>query len=600
MKKKPKSNDEQKFTVIGTSSGLAVVHTPSELTKISEAVSNVIHANRRVHVVSDSKYKPKANKAKVKKAKPKAVKKKSIPTLQAKSKPKLKVSWAESEDMRYAMWWDFHTDLSKGEYPKYRGITVAPYPVSAEERARIEARTASSQREKSKIQAVKACGITPRTELRNPLLGNAPHPSNRELFEFGCQANSEYRKELVDRYVLHSTMTRQFHSMGLVSPFNYTDHLGIERGTSQAVTVSVDTPDMISKLESLVEQDLQAKVIEQPSVNEVSVMNATAQATADVFDIDVGKCMPFAANDTVSDTEAPWVEEKQRYTPEELSILHQCGKEPWPEGADKFLSDYYRLEGARYTQWLARRDSNWLRQRVEIARHEALPEYEMNLGEDIHPLYHFGTDVSEKFTKFHSSRRISLFDFGIVNNDSFKNYIGSAAVHNKLGIDEACRAFDITVGVADAIDQSHITQELADKLTERYVNRREGKTYGDWIRGIESKYNSTAPVSVDRGTQQAFGFVKNDYTKETTVEPSLASPTPLCVSDPDMSEALSTPTGSRDKKGAEIVSLSVVRSERIDKLANLRASLSPNLKNLTPEQREGVQLVMDLLNEALG
>lgn len=592
MKKKPKSNDEQKFTVIGTSSGLAVVHTPSELTKISEAVSNVIHASRRVHIVSDSKYKPKATKAKVKKAKPKAVKKKSIPTLQAKSKPKVKASWAESDDMRYAMWWDFHTDLSKGEYPKYRGIKVAPYPISSEEKERIEARTASSQREKSKIQAVKACGITPRTELRNPLLGDAPHPSNKDLFEFGCQANSEYRKALAFRYVELSSMTQHYELLGSQLPFQFVDHLGIDRGNSQAMAAPAYIPTMIDKLESIVEQDLQAKVIEQPTIDEVSVLNATAQATANVFDIDVGKCMPFAANETVSETETPpWVEEKQRYTPEELSILHQCGKEPWPEGAAKFLSDYYRLEGARYTQWLARRDSNWLRQRVEIARHEALPEYEMNLGEEIHPLFHFGTAVSEKFTQFYDSRRISLFDFGIVNNDSFKNYIGSKAVHRSIGIDEACRAFDITVGVADAIDQPHITQELVDKLTERYVRRREGRTFGDWIRGIESKY---------RGTQQAYGFVKNKYSEEATSIPSSASPTPLATSDPDMTQALSTPVGDRSSKGAEIVSLSVVRSERSDKLAKLRASLSPRLSDLTPEQREGVQIVMDLLNEALG
>ena len=609
MKKKPKSNDEQKFTVIGTSSGLTVVHSPSELKKISEAVSNVVHATRRVHIVSDSKYKPKPTKAKVKKAKPKAVKKKPAKHQpKAKSKPKVKQSWAESDDMRYAMWWDFHTDLSKGEYPKYRGVKVTPYPISEQERALIMERTASSQREKSKIQAVKACGITPRTELRNPLLGNAPHPSNKELFEFGCQVNSEYRKELVDRYVLQSTMTRQFHSMDRVSPVNHIDHLGITRGNSYVIADHVNVPDMISKLESIVEQDL-ASVVDQPSVEEVSVMNDIAKATADVFDIDVGKCMPFAANDTVSDTETPWVEENQRLPKDISAYCLEHGKEPRYLTDDNMLDRCLsvlesrrvynqRMEGARYVQWLARRDSSWLRQRVEIARAEALPDYEMNLGEEVHPLYHFGDKVSSKFNKHYASRRISLLDFGTINNDSFKNYLGSKAVHRNMGIDEACRAFDISVKVADSIEHSHVTQELADKLTDRYVNRREGKTYGHWIRGIESKYSRK--VIPDRGTQQAFGFVKNDYTKETTDVPSHVGPTPLAVSDPDMSQALSTPNGDRASKGAEIVSLSVVRSERVDKLATLRASLSPNLKNLTPEQREGVQLVMDLLNEALG
>jgi hypothetical protein len=594
MKSKPKSNDGQKFTVIGTSSGLAVVHTPSELSKISEAVSNVIHASRRVHVVSESKYKPKATKAKVKKAKTKVVKKKpAAHQPKAKSKPKLKASWAESDDMRYAMWWDFHTDLSKGEYPKYRGIKIYDYPISAEEKALAIERTERSKREKSKVQAVKACGITPRTELRNPLLGNAPHPSNKDMFEFGCKQNDEYRKELVARYVLHSSMTRQFHSMDRVSPVNHVDHLGITHGNSYVMTDHVNVPDMISKLESIVELDSKAVMIEQPTVETASVMNDIAQATADVFDIDVSKCMPFAANDTVSDTEAPWVEEKQRMPKDVLAYLHSRGKEPWPDGKDSIIKDYHRMEGTRYVQWLARRDSRWLRQRVEIARDQALPEYEMNLGEEVHPLYHVGQDTFDRMVSFQQARRIALYDFGTINNASFKNYIGSSAVHNKMGIEEVRHTSDISTSVSDAIDK-HITQELADKLTERYVSRREGRTFGDWIRGIESKY---------RGTKQAFGFVKNTYTEhvvEATVESSLVSPTPLATSDPDMTQALSTPTGDRSSKGAEIVSLASVRKDRKDKLFDLKSILSPKLDSLSEEQKEGARIALKEMLEMLG
>lgn len=580
MKKKPKSNDEQKFTVIGTSSGLAVVHKPSELSKISEAVSNVIHSSNRVHIISDSKYKPKATKAKVKKTKSKVVKKKPATTPQpkAKTKPVLEVNWAASDDMRYAMWWDFHTNLSKGEYPEYRGIKITPIPISDQDKELIEQRTVDSRREKGKIQAIKACGITPRTELRNPLVGNAPHPSNKEMFEFGCKYHEEYRKELSHRYVELSSMTQHYALIGSTLPFQFVDHLDVIRGNSYVMTAQVTTSSMIDKLESIVEQDSKAQVIDQPTIETASVMNDIAQATANVFDIDVSKCMPFAANETVSDTSVPWVEEKQRMPKDILKYLHSRGKEPWPKGVDEVVKDYFRLEGTRYVQWLARRDSRWLRQRVEIARDKALPVYEMNLGEEVHPLYHIGEEVYNRMVSFHTSRRISLFDSGIISNGSFKNYLGSGAVHNKIYIKEVSHASDISESVSDAIDK-HITQELADKLTERYVSRREGKTYGHWIRGIDSKYTSTT---------------------EATDEPSLTSPTPVATSDPDMSQALSTPTGDRSSEGAEIVSLSVVRDDRKKKLLDLRAVLSPKLSDLTPEQKDGARIVIEMMNEMLG
>lgn len=578
MKQKPVSEESQKYSIISMSSGLIEVQSNSELNKISEAVSNVIHEHRSTLSKSPSKYTPRSHKVKIKKPKKsKVVNKKPAKEKKVMSKPEAPSSWADSDDMRYAMWWDFNTNLSKGEYPKYKGIKVTPYPLSEQDIALMEQRTSDSQRERAKIQAIKACGITPRNELKNPLLGSAPHPANRDLFAFGLSCNDEYRKELSYRYAELCKMTRDLENLGWKEPLNFVDVLDIQHEASYAKATDVEVSSIIDKLEVLVRKDNQAIEVDQPTVEDVFIINNIAKATSEVFDIDVNKCMPFATNDendeNVSDTDVPWAIEKQSYTEEERTILHMCGKEPWPDGAKGMLKNYYRSEGARYVQWLARRDSAWLRNRVEYARWVALPEYEVDIGTEVHPMYHVGEDTYNNLIKHYQPRRISLFNFGIIDNKNFKNSVGHKAVNHKYGIDKGVsQAPDISEKVSSAVDKQ-LTKDFVDKITDRYVRRREGKTYSDWIRGIESKYTSNV----------------------TTASPSTDSPTPMTDSifnkwDQEHAE----------KQEAEIVSLDSVRKDRKDKLANFQLSIGSRLKDLTPEQKEGAKIVVDMLNEMLG
>lgn len=578
MKVKPVEASEPHIRLM--TGDLVSVFNSDQLTSVGNAVRAVIYGTK-------SKIKPSDSKRSKKKLVAKQRKKDMESCRQQRTKPVFPTSPTptlnEYDDAHYAMWWDFKTDLSKGEYPNYKGMKIHPIDASNKEKMLATRKSYESKVSKQAITNLKAVGVTPRAHVKMPKLhGNAPHPADKTGFAELIASNKSYEQELIARYCDESALARD-----LPMIFGYLDHISTItlQPTNVSGKVHVDVElDMIAKLEELVNADKN----KQPTVvavtaDQMRYDDRIMRAEAKHFDMDLSEYLqerfPSAANDTeftqsdliVSET---LYEKEQWMTPEERLQLMSAPRSVINSDEVEYcyalrnMKDvstteynqpigvyderaYLREEGFRYLNWLRYRDSRWSREKQESIRVQACQAYTMDVGMEVHPLWHTGEAMTKMHIRALSRSRIRAFDDGLMNNMDAGTWYSNVQHVIQRKKEEALRAEVI----AAAAEHSY-NEELADHI----VNQ--------------------ALVKQDEIVSYGSDFV-DEEPMDTVATVSEHSPTSVV-------------------QEAEIVTLSVVRNERAQDVSNLLNLIKPKLSGLTKEQQEGARLMVNALNELLG
>lgn len=581
----------------------------SLISMVSEHRSNILAENislalRKTPRILDNKCVPRMDRAKVK-SKTKKVRTKNQSQQQKKVKPVPPSEQVIADDSeRYAMWWDFHDDLSK------RMKTMSVDTPLAEQR-RALTRQSKAKDSKNVIANKYAFGVTPRSHQRvsHKLIGNAPLASNKPEWSAVLSSNKDYHKTLVSRWVDGTSIVhglhRSIHTFKYGESLQHLDHLGFT--TKLPVHASdigtSDMDQMIANLEKIVDSDAGPIVMARDTAAYSD--KALFEATANVFDMDLKDVLPSATNDGTWEASEAQYEREQWGTSEELTPqqrLQANGQSPLfgndhmqyciALGRMEEVSLYeYNIplssfqgnaawlieEGFAYLNWLVKHKSSLhLRERVELSHKSITPDYTCDLGTAVHPLLHVGTKQFEQAGGYHAHRRIALFDLDVLDNCTSGQWYQRTSRMIKAKKDKAIA--DAAIDAALVIDQAE-KELLAEMIVDMHIEKMEDAS--------QSSPESTA-----------VGFV--GPTQVTTV--SEDSPTPVMKSDPDVSQALSTPHGDRSSdKVAEVVNLSVVRDKRAEGVSDLLSSIKPKLEGLTEEQKEVVRnTVLEALNKALG
>ena len=465
------------------------------------------------------------------------------------------------------MWWSFHTDFTKGEYPKYKGVKVCSVDTSAKDKLLAIRKTQESEVSKKRIEIIKAVGTTPRSHTTLPkLVGRTPHLGNQDVFKAVTEANKDYERTLIERYVVGASLARD-----LGGVYQHLDHLGTT--TSLVRNTSTDTSmhmgSVIQKLEAIIDSEENKQALVSPVTADQPLPHVAPRPLVNITDTSIAinlRVTPSAANSDdfiASETQYEW---EQWMTPEErLRYLAKPGRVVDLEELDYILAQkdtdtfsttpvydwashftlFYNKEGFRLMNWLRRRDSRWRREKTEAIRVQAYQAYTPQLGEDVHPLYHAGEEVFNKLTAIRQRGRIRAIDDSVMIREPFGVWFRRGE-YTKLDMQH----------IPNMITEQINKEALADKLIENYISRKEVVSYGS-------------------------DFVEEEPMDETA---TVVRTVPVPVS-----------------KVAEIVDLSIVRSKRTDSISNLLASIKPKLEGLTEEQKEGVRsAVIEALNKALG
>lgn len=608
MKVAPSPSSAKDPEIIRTSFGILSVQSDEELNQLSKVVSDVIYHGKPHR----SKHSPRVNKPKMKaKKKSKPAKVPVSPSVATKPVlPTVSVKTIKDDSERYAMWWSFHTDLSKGEYPKYKGIKVVKYPVDPADRAAGERKMRLSNASRKSIDNVRALGTTPRNH-QGPtgLIGSVPHAGDPAFKEVVLR-NSEYEKELISRYVTRSVIAS-------TTFIRYPEHLSITRDrTNTSGNDCVNVDEMISKLEQhIAEAPVKTAKVEAVTTKQMRFDDRVARAEAKALDLDLSDVLAgryynppvnvdtSAANDQsfvmagISETpsEKDQLPTAQQYLQERkleplmgdeyadyCKALHRMEKRsdtahqlhfgPY-EMDSRELYQEDRRQAARYMGWLHRHDvHNAVRTSVEHARRTALPAYEMQVGIDVPAVYHLGNWAYNGFVKSQIPRRIAAFDYGLLTNDSFSNVM--KRTNNQLGT--TLTPVDVPIVDVTVLDQEELVNKIVDNAVERHRNKM---TFSEWNQSIANfiEYCKEEPTTESESSPSdvpykgAYAFVHNHKRKPVVTE-----------------------------KSAEIVSLSVVRNERADGMSKLLSAIKPKLAGLTPEQEEGARIVLKEMLEMLG
>jgi hypothetical protein len=347
--------------------------------------------------------------------------------------------------------------------------------------------------------------------------------------------------------------------------------------------------DVIFKLETLVEQDqVQSLVrIDQPPWEETAAANSLIKATANVFDMDLTDVLPSAANDFVGPGQPVMVSDPGHvnYTvtsfkaqgQDQWSTRHEgmyqemCAKASEYRGTSvaKYVVEVRRKakrqgslpqqisekkllatamsESTRYLTWLCNRDSSAQRERTESVRKQADQAYVMQLGMQVHPLYHGGKKTYDNMIKAMQANRIRAFDNGLMGNERYGTWFTRVTGIINL-------ANNMEFFITDQVNK----EALADKLIANAIVQKheEQVSFKQWAYMVESQH---LPV-------------------ETTTVSEDSPSTPV----------------------AEVVDLNSFRTKRTEDVGALLAKLKPKLSNLTEEQKEGVRIAMDMLKEMMG
>ena len=510
-------------------------------------------------------------------------KNKTAVTQQQKVKPVL----SANDDERYAMWWAFHTDMTKGEYPSWKGMKVKSIDASTKERELAKRQSLMSRSSKAKILNYQAVGITPDSQRkRRDLIGSACHPSDQVGYGKVVANNKSYEQELVSRYVEKSQVARAL-------PETFGDWEWLQSSRTHDVKISdtyVDMDDVIFKLDDIVELDgsypdseyeyhvqtivEQDKVeplvlVDQPPWDEPTIAAPLLEATANVFDMDITDVLPSAAaNDSTpvmsSSARANWtIAGIKGLAQDQWSLRHEgiyremCAhsKEYRGTSVAKYMvarrraDKQQRMDSVHYLNWLRDHDSSKHRDYVESTRKVAVQDYQMDVGMQVHPLYHGGKKSYDNMIEVMQHRRIAAFDYGLMGNECF-----GAWFHRTEAVINVAKNTEFFI--TDQVNK----EALVDKLIANAIVQKDKEqlSFKQWAYMVESQYLPTV---------------------ETTTVSESSPSTPV---------------------GAEVVDLNSFRAKRTNDVGSLLAKLKPKLSNLTEEQKEGVRIAMDLLNEMMG
>lgn len=576
MKVKPNVTSEPPIRLM--TGDLVSVMNSDELTSVGNAVRAVLYGSKSKIKPSDSKRKRKKLVAKQHvKDMESCSKKKTKPVFPSKPTP----THNEHDDGRYAMWWDFKTDLSIGEYPNYKGMKIHPINASYKEKMLAEVKSRESKVSKSSIKNLKALGVTPRAHAKAPkLCGNAPHPADKSGFAEVIAANKSYEKELISRYCSESALARD-----LPSIFGHLDHISTvtQIPTNASGTGSVNAElDTINKLEEIVMQDNKQRTVSAVTDKVMRHNDRLHRAEAKLFDMELGEYLqerfPSAANDDkfkpsdllVSETR---YEQEQWTTPEDrMNMMAAPGAVISSDeiaycyalrnAEDVSTIEYNQpigihdegawltAEGFRYLNWLRYHDSRWLREKQESIRVQACQAYTMNVGVEVHPLWHTGEAVTAKHISALNRSRIRAFDDGLMDNMTPGTWYWAMPHIIAIKKEKAEKAEALLKNITEQIDN----EELADKIVNETMSMQD-------------------EVIVSYGSD----FVEEEDEVSTTA--SEHSPTPV---------------------GAEIVELAAFRNDRALDIAGITPKLKPLFAGLTKEQAEGARIVIEALTKALG
>ena len=302
------------------------------------------------------------------------------------------------------MWWAFHTDMTKGEYPSWKGMKVKSIDASTKERELAKRQSLMSRSSKAKILNYQAVGITPDSQRkRRDLIGSACHPSDQVGYGKVVANNKSYEQELVSRYVEKSQVARAL-------PETFGDWEWLQSSRTHDVKISdtyVDMDDVIFKLDDIVELDgsypdseyeyhvqtivEQDKVeplvlVDQPPWDEPTIAAPLLEATANVFDMDITDVLPSAAaNDSTpvmsSSARANWtIAGIKGLAQDQWSLRHEgiyremCAhsKEYRGTSVAKYMvarrraDKQQRMDSVHYLNWLRDHDSSKHRDYVRI------------------------------------------------------------------------------------------------------------------------------------------------------------------------------------------------------------------------------------------
>lgn len=592
MKVKPKETDEPHIRLM--SGDLVTVLNSDQLTSVGNAVRSVMFGNK-------SKYKPTLSKGKKKKQLATKQRKKDMESCrQKKVKPVLPsqsiAPLNEYDDERHALWWDFNTDLSEGEYPKWKGLKVTSIDASSKEKMLAIRKSQESKASQRSINQLKAVGITPTRQVKAPKFFNKvdiPHPTDRVRWNGLLERTRDYKKDLVDRWLDGRSIAR---TLPLI--YGHLDVLPIDIHTHTNASGSsvVQEVDIISKLQALVNADANKQTpVVSVTAAQIRYDDKLMRAEAKVFDLDInfGSKFPSAANDTKfkpSDliTSETQIEKDQWMTPEErLQYFATPGR---MIGSDEIaycyalrdaeelstteynqpigvydMDAWYRTEGFAYLNHLRYHDSRWLREKQESIRVKASQAYTVNVGMEVHPLWHTGEGVTNAHIKALNHSRIRGFDNGVMDNMDAGLWYHDIPHIIQLKKEKA-QAADAYVVEAERIYNEELATKIVDDVIARQSEKEEVVSYGcDFVE-----------------EEEGLSVVQETY-----------DPHAEAIKPWDTERWLS-------QKRAEVVTLSVVRNERAQDVSNLLNLIKPKLTGLTKEQEEGARLMVSALNELLG
>jgi hypothetical protein len=503
----------------------------------------------------------------------------------------------------YALWLDFHHDKSQV-------MKTIAYPVDAKVRVERQRSQRCSKLSKQGIETVRALGLTPR-KIRGTAKGSFKIPfwSNSDFKQIE-QDNRSYMKELSVRY-------RDFREIGAVIPaFRlWNDHINSANPVmevSRKDQVSVENTALIAILE---QQLSAAPKMESISMRQMRRDDAVARAEAKVFDLyeeevtsqyeivdqytgDTARLVGpvvltpsvTASNDSVFDACETQHEQEQwvdwdiydQYeamamgkTPVDCELvayykqlrgdsIQDNGKYLIPVGVYDSEQWMRETEGPTYARWLAKYSvlSNGERLSTETVKSLISPGYCMDLGTHVHILEQMNMDTFNIMVASKTSRRIAMFDYGILRNDSAANWLRQHMPRKCTAVEQVSIPV-ITVEQIEAKQGRVIKETLFDNIINQYESKAR---FRNWVAYAESE---VVPVLTD---------VVEDTTQ--------------MVSDTTIKQ------DSPSSYNAEVVSLTERRNKNKEGIKNLTSSmLLGNFKEfistLTREQQDDLIMLIE-------
>lgn len=503
---------------------------------------------------------------KVRAKKPKKTKAKKRKDLESCKKVAVKpvLPTVVNDEERYCMWWSFHTNFVRGEYPTFKGIKVHPLDSSSRDKKKAQSNQLRSLDSKTSIRNKQAVGITPSRHKNLPaLIGSAPHPSNKSSFDEIVANNKSYERDLIDRYVAAASIQRV---LPWLSHAYNTDHILSTTLPSEVAqikrTSDVNIDSMITNLEKHIKESTSTEpvVMARDAVpwdtGDVKRINVELAATAEVFDLPPEEVLPSDTNLEGAPVVRRSLDQEQCSTPHErlylgfneewddedvaycmaLSRMKECSTYEYnvPTGTYELSKGEYREEAARYMRYLAAHQSSFS-QRVltETIRREADEAYPKQLGETVPLLYHGSEYIYDKYIAFH--------------------------------LNKPARAKAIKSGLLSTI------------------------TAGEWYQYTLIMLNPTMVIDTEEVHKEAEAL--------SIIEAAMNRRT-LAANDETITVSEDSPTP--EVEGAEVVDLLGIREKRIGDIKGLIPSLSSLLEGLTEEEELKVRDYIEMLEKARG